>query len=72
LGLTHTECPSKRLKLIGKLPDEHRESSPMMPISGQLHCPGIGRNTDDWAAVSVGALYGATAYAGKTRLKLYS
>jgi len=38
----------------------------------QLHCPGIGRNADDWAVVSVSALYGASAvaYAGKTRLKM--
>jgi len=35
----------------------------------QLHCPGIGKNDDDWAVVSVSALYGASAaaYAGKTR-----
>jgi len=38
----------------------------------QLHCPGIGRNADDWAVVSVSALYGASAaaYAGKTRLMM--
>jgi len=37
----------------------------------QLHCPGIGRNADDWAVVSVIAVHGAsaTAYAGKTRLR---
>jgi len=34
------------LKLIGK---------------AQLHCPGISRNADDWAFVSVSALYGASA-----------
>jgi len=45
------------MKLIGK---------------AQLHCPGIGRNADDWAVVSVSAQYGASAaaYAGKTRLKM--
>jgi len=31
--------------------------------NAQLHCPGIGRNDDDWAVVSVSALYGATAAA---------
>jgi len=38
----------------------------------QLYCPDIGRNSDDWAVVSVSALYGATAaaYAGKTRLRM--
>jgi len=37
-----------------------------------LHCPGIGRNADDWVVVSVCALYGASAaaYAGKTRLRM--
>jgi len=36
----------------------------------QLHCPSIGRNADDWAVVSVGALYilSATAFAAMTRL----
>jgi len=55
--LTHRECPCKCLTLIGK---------------AQLHCPGIGRNADDWAVVSVSALHGASAYAyaGKTRLRV--
>jgi len=37
-----------------------------------LHCPGIGRNADDWAVVSVSALYvvSAAAYDGKTRLRM--
>jgi len=37
-----------------------------------LHCPGIGRNADDWAVVLVSALYGAiaAAYAEKTRLRV--
>jgi len=45
------------MKLIGK---------------AQLHCPGINRNLDDWAVVSVSALYGASAaaYAGQTRLRM--
>jgi len=49
--------PCKCLQLIGK---------------AQLHGPGIGRNVDDWAVVSVSALYGASAaaYAGKTCLRL--
>jgi len=38
----------------------------------QLHCPGISRNADDFAVVSVSALYGASAaaYAAKTRLRM--
>jgi len=45
----------------------------------QLHCsgigrnaPGIGRNADKWAVVSVSALYGvsAAAYARKTCLRM--
>jgi len=38
----------------------------------QLHCPGIGRNTDDWVIVSVSALYGASAaaYDEKPRLRM--
>jgi len=49
--------PCKCLQLIGK---------------AQLHCPGIGRNADDWEVVSVSALYGASAeaYAGSTRLRM--
>jgi len=45
------------MKLIGKL---------------QLHCPVIGKNADDWAVVSVSALYGASAaaYAEKTYLRM--
>jgi len=41
-------------------------------MKAQLHCPGIGRNSDDWAVVSVSALYGASAaaYAGKTPLRM--
>jgi len=40
----------------------------------QLHCPGMGRNDDDRAVVSVSALYGASAvaYAGNTRLRMYT
>jgi len=51
------EIPCKCLKLIGK---------------AQLHCPGIGRNADDWAVVSVSALYGASvaAYAEKTPVRV--
>jgi len=51
------KCPCKCLNLIGKV---------------QLHCPGIGINTDDCAVVSVSALYGASAaaYVGKTRLRM--
>jgi len=57
LGLTQKKCSSKCLKLIGKV---------------QLHCPGIGKNADDWAVVLVSALYGASAaaYVGKTRLRM--
>jgi len=38
----------------------------------QMRCPGISRNADDWAVVSVSALHGASAaaYAGKTRLRI--
>jgi len=38
----------------------------------QLHCPGIGGNSDDWVVVSVSALYSASAaaYTGKTRLRM--
>jgi len=38
----------------------------------QLHCPGIGRNADDWAVVLVSSLYGASAaaYGGKTHLRM--
>jgi len=45
------------MKLIGK---------------AKLHCPGIGRNANDWEVVLVSALYdaSATAYAGKTRLMM--
>jgi len=45
------------MKLIGK---------------AQLHCPGIGKNADDWVVVSVSALYGssAAAYARKTCLRM--
>jgi len=42
-----------------------------MPLQkALLHCPGIGINFDNWAVVSVSALYGASAaeYAGKTHL----
>jgi len=37
-----------------------------------LHCPGIGRITSDWVAVSASVLYGASAnaYTGKTRLSI--
>jgi len=37
-----------------------------------MHCPGISRNTDDWAVVLVSALYGASAaaYVGKTRQRM--
>jgi len=36
----------------------------------QLHCQGIRRDANEWAVVSVSALYGASAAAcaGKTRL----
>jgi len=53
----HRKYPCKCLKLIGK---------------AQLHCSGIGRNADDWAVLSISALYGASAaaYAGKTRLRM--
>jgi len=56
-GINTYEIPPKYLKLIGK---------------AQLHCPGIGKNADDWAVVLVSALYGASAaaYAGKTRLRM--
>jgi len=55
--LTHRKCPCKCLKLIGK---------------AQWHCPGIGRNADDWAVVLVSTLDGvsAAANAGKTRLRM--
>jgi len=41
-------------------------------VKAQLHCPGIGRNADDWVAVLVSALFGASAaaYAEKTRLRM--
>jgi len=46
---------------------------PLQKLIGkvQLHCPGFGRNADDWAVVSVRVLYGASAaaYAKKTRLR---
>jgi len=49
----------KCLKLIGKL---------------QLHCPGIGKDTDDLAVVSDSALYGTSvaANAVETRLRMYA
>jgi len=39
----------------------------------QLHCPGIGRNADDWVVVLLPALYGESAfvYTGKTSLRIY-
>jgi len=51
------EFPCRCLNLIGKV---------------QLHCPGIGRNADDWAVVLVSAVYGASAaaYAGKNSLRM--
>jgi len=57
LELTHRKGPCKCLKLIGK---------------AELHCPGIGRNADDWVVVLFSALYGASAaaYAGETRLRM--
>jgi len=36
-----------------QMPESHRKA--------QLHCPGIGRNADDWTVVSANALYGASA-----------
>jgi len=38
----------------------------------QLRCPGIVRNTDDWAVVSVSALHDASAavYAEKAGLRM--
>jgi len=46
------------------MPEAHRET--------QLHCPGIGRNADDWAVVLVCTQYGASAaaYAGKNSLRV--
>jgi len=40
--------------------------------NAKLHCPGIIRNADDWAAVSVSALYSANddAYAGKVCVRM--
>jgi len=46
-----------------QMPGAHRESA-------VVHCPVIGRNADDWAVVSVSALYGASAAAGNTRLRM--
>jgi len=50
-----------------QMPAVHRESE-------ELYCPGIGRNSDDWAVVSFSALYGASAaaymLAGKTCLRM--
>jgi len=48
-----------------QMPEAHQEA--------QLHCPGIDRNADDWAVVSISALYGASAaaYAEKTRLRMW-
>jgi len=53
----HKKYPCKCLKLIGK---------------AQLHHPGICINADDWAVVSVSALFGPSAaeYAGKTCLRM--
>jgi len=47
-----------------QMPEVHRKA--------KLHCPGIGRNADDWAVVSVSALYSAraAAFAGKTSLRM--
>jgi len=44
----------------------------MLIGKAQFHCRGIGRNADDWAVVSVSALYGASVaeYAEKTRLRM--
>jgi len=46
------------------MPSAHQKSS--------VHFPGMDRDADDWAVVSVNALYAAivTAYAGKTRLRV--
>jgi len=57
INFTYITAVFKCLKIIGK---------------AHLHCTGIGRNADDWAVVSVSALYGASAaaYAGKTRLRM--
>jgi len=43
-----------------QIPEAHRKA--------QLHCPGIGRNDDDWEVVSVNA--SPAEYAGKTRLMM--
>jgi len=50
-----------------KMPETHRESA-----VARFRTPGFCRNADDWANVSVSALYGASAaaYAGKTRLRM--
>jgi len=47
--------------MLLQMPEAHREA----------HRPGIGRNADDWAVVSVRALFGASAagYAGMTRFR---
>jgi len=47
--------PAICLKLIGK---------------AELHCPGIARDADDWAVVSVSALYGASVANATIRLRM--
>jgi len=52
----------------------HVRIAPTNAWSSSENRPGIARNADDWAVVSVSAsaLYGASAnaYAGKTRLRM--
>jgi len=58
---------------IGIVPFNTQEMPLQMPEAHrELHCLGIDGNADDWAVVSVSALYGASAaaYAGKSSLRM--
>jgi len=50
-----------------------KTSNPKQSTSIELHCPGIGRNDEDWVVVSVSG-ESAAAYPGKTclRMKAYA
>jgi len=63
---------SIRPRLLSRHRGQGRKEKCKLIEKAQLHCTGIGRNADDWAVVSVSALYGASAatYTGKTRLRM--
>jgi len=68
--MTNTTKKTKQNKIKARNKLQHPSKCLMLIGKAQLRCLGIGRNADDWAVVSVSALYGASAaaYAGKTRL----